>query len=100
MPTPPNDTNTSTRTTAPTLQIGLPVVERTPDGRMRVFLHLDDLCFVLIAMGGYLMEHRDHQEVARLKAVGARLMTALDTGDQAVVRECWRDLRATREDAA
>lgn len=100
MPTPPNDTTTPARMSAPTLQIGLPVVERTPEGRMRVFLHLDDLCFVLIAMGGYLMEHRDHHEVARLKAIGARLMTALDAGDQAVVRECWRDLRATREDAA
>lgn len=100
MPTPPNDTTTPTRTSAPTLQIGLPVVERTPDGRMRLFLHLDDLCFVLIAMGGYLMEHRDRDEVTRLKAVGARLMTVLDAGDQSVVRECLRELSVTREDAA
>ncbi|MCC6769777.1 MAG: hypothetical protein IT360_01080 [Gemmatimonadaceae bacterium] len=100
MPTTPNETTAPARTSTPKLQIGLPVVERTPDGRMRIFLHLDDLCFVLIAMGAYLMEHRDHHEVARLKAIGARLMTALDAGDQAVVRECWRDMRATREDAA
>lgn len=85
-------------------QIGLPVVEHTPEGRLRIFVHREDFALVLVALGGFLQTlaapHAAAETSDRLKGIGTRLMQALDAEDQAEIRACWKALRRRGTDAA
>lgn len=76
------------------LQIGLPLVTRTDDGRLRIYVHRHDLALLLVAAGHVVMADPETTDATRLAAVGSCLIAALPEEEQAVVRDYLRVLRS------